>query len=212
MCNKQFKFCDFGSATSEQVDLSLADRNKILECEEEFEKQTTLMYRPPEMIDLYAKRLINHKVDIWMLGCVLYTLAYAQHPFQEGTQLAVVNSRYTIPEDTRFDDKFKGFIQAILIPDPGSRPDINQLIHMLDNYDNLNFALTQPTSTKPKATGPRKKGLDRDITDAEIEEEMRRMREEMAKNPNADFRGKRVAPRAPVQRQAPQVQRAAPPA
>jgi len=98
------------------------------------------MYRPPEMIDLYAKRLINQKVDIWMLGCVLYTLAYAQHPFADSMQLAIVNSRYTIPDDDRFDAKFKGFIQAILIPDPGSRPDINQLIHMVDNYDNMNFS------------------------------------------------------------------------
>ena len=31
MLNKQFKFCDFGSANTQVIDLSLADRNKILE-------------------------------------------------------------------------------------------------------------------------------------------------------------------------------------
>jgi len=41
---------------------------------------------------------------------------------------------------------------------------------------------------------------------------MRKMREELDRNPNKDFRGKRAAPTAPVQRPAPQVQRAAPPA
>jgi AP2-associated kinase len=55
----------------------------MLSCEETFERQTTLMYRPPEMIDLYAKHVIDTKVDVWMLGCVLYTIAYARHPFQD---------------------------------------------------------------------------------------------------------------------------------
>ena len=32
------------------------------------------MYRPPEMIDKYQEYSVNTKVDIWMLGCVLYTL------------------------------------------------------------------------------------------------------------------------------------------
>jgi len=81
MSNRKFKFCDFGSASTEEIDLATADRLKLLECEEVFSSETTLMYRPPEMIDLYSRRLINHKVDIWMLGCVIFTLAYAKHPF-----------------------------------------------------------------------------------------------------------------------------------
>jgi AP2-associated kinase len=50
---------------------------------EEFEKYTTLMYRPPEMIDKYKRFNVSQQADIWMLGCVLYTLCFCQHPFQE---------------------------------------------------------------------------------------------------------------------------------
>lgn len=42
------------------------------------------MYRPPEMCDLYLKYDITEKVDIWMLGCILYTLCFYKHPFVDG--------------------------------------------------------------------------------------------------------------------------------
>jgi AP2-associated kinase len=50
---------------------------------EGFEKNTTLMYRPPEMLDQYSKFDIDFKADIWMIGCILYTLCYAKHPFMD---------------------------------------------------------------------------------------------------------------------------------
>ena len=39
-----------------------------------------MMYRPPEMIDKYLKADVDLKVDIWMLGCVLYTLCFGTQP------------------------------------------------------------------------------------------------------------------------------------
>ena len=36
--------------------------------EEIFETQTTLMYRPPEMCDIYLEYKIDQKVDVWMVG------------------------------------------------------------------------------------------------------------------------------------------------
>ena len=37
---------------------------------EQFEKYTTLMYRPPEMCDIYLGYKVDTKVDIWMLGTI----------------------------------------------------------------------------------------------------------------------------------------------
>jgi len=39
------------------------------------------MYRPPEMADLFLRYDVGEKADIWMLGCVLYTLCFFIHPF-----------------------------------------------------------------------------------------------------------------------------------
>ena len=47
------------------------------------------MYRPPEMADLYLKYKIDENVDIWMLGCVAYTMAFYNHPFLECSKLAI---------------------------------------------------------------------------------------------------------------------------
>ena len=34
------------------------------------QKTTTPAYRAPEMWGLFARQLINEKVDVWALGCV----------------------------------------------------------------------------------------------------------------------------------------------
>ena len=49
------------------------------------------------MIDLYLKYPIDDRVDIWMLGCVLFVLNYHFHPFQEEGKLSIVNAniKYT---------------------------------------------------------------------------------------------------------------------
>jgi AP2-associated kinase len=41
------------------------------------------MYRPPEMFDKYLKMDVDLKADIWMLGCILFTLCFGKQPFQD---------------------------------------------------------------------------------------------------------------------------------
>ena len=47
------------------------------------------MYRPPEMVDLYLRYKINEKVDVWMLGCVAFTMCFYTHPFLDGSKLGI---------------------------------------------------------------------------------------------------------------------------
>ena len=51
--NGKYKLCDFGSASFERVDFAFIDKNEFYKYEEFYEKNTTLMYRPPEMADLF---------------------------------------------------------------------------------------------------------------------------------------------------------------
>ena len=62
----KFKLCDFGSATDQVVQITNAA--SIVMAEEEIQKNTTLQYRAPEMVDLYQKRPIDERVDIWVRG------------------------------------------------------------------------------------------------------------------------------------------------
>ena len=47
----KYKLCDFGSATNAVLDYNTTAKREISKQMEQFEKYTTLMYRPPEMID-----------------------------------------------------------------------------------------------------------------------------------------------------------------
>jgi len=51
--NRNFKLCDFGSSSSKKYDISKVNKSDYHIYEEEFERYTTPMYRPPEMCDLF---------------------------------------------------------------------------------------------------------------------------------------------------------------
>ncbi|CAJ1342910.1 unnamed protein product, partial [Effrenium voratum] len=71
-----WKLLDFGSWSDERTEPGLLDKHALSQLEEQIGKYTTLMYRPPEMVDFYLEFAISEKVDIWMLGCILYTLMF----------------------------------------------------------------------------------------------------------------------------------------
>ena len=75
------KLCDFGSAVFGNVLI----RNQTEKSNEEeiINKETTPAYRAPEMVDLYMRPVLTFKTDMWALGCILYTMCYCCHPFQE---------------------------------------------------------------------------------------------------------------------------------
>lgn len=52
------------------------DRQAIGVLQDQIDRYTTMMYRPPEMVDFYQQYIISEKVDIWMLGCILFTLMF----------------------------------------------------------------------------------------------------------------------------------------
>jgi AP2-associated kinase len=107
----EFKLCDFGSCTARaQVYLSKED---IAAEEERVGKFTTAMYRAPEMVDIYSKALVNEKVDIWALGCILFTTAFFEHPFQTAGNLGIINGKYDIPEANRFSKYIETLLKKI---------------------------------------------------------------------------------------------------
>lgn len=134
---RQFKICDFGSCSRKHVDLRQIPKHEYAALEEEYDKNTTLMYRPPEMCDLYQQHVVSEKVDIWMLGCALYVICFYKHPFAEASKLAITNAAFQIPENQEYSEKMKDFIRLMLTPNPSLRPDIHQVIKILDNYENM---------------------------------------------------------------------------
>ena len=102
-----------------------------------WESTTTLMYRPPEMCDPYKLFKVDEKVDIWMLGCVLFTMAFFKHPFQECMELAIINANFTFPSNSNYSKKLENLIRNLLTPNPDYRQNIFALLGQLENYHNL---------------------------------------------------------------------------
>ncbi|XP_075400673.1 cyclin-G-associated kinase isoform X2 [Tenrec ecaudatus] len=126
------KLCDFGSATtlSHYPDYSWSAQKRAM-VEEEITRNTTPMYRTPEMVDLYSNFPICEKQDIWALGCILYLLCFRQHPFEDGAKLRIVNGKFSIPpSDTRY-TVFHDLIRSMLRVDPKERLSITEVVNQL---------------------------------------------------------------------------------
>jgi serine/threonine protein kinase len=89
------------------------------------------------MADLYKGFQISGKVDMWMLGCILFTLLNNKHPFQNASSLAIVNCRYTFDQDhcKNYPPKFVELCGWLLAQNPIDRPSSSQLQHLLTHWD-----------------------------------------------------------------------------
>lgn len=118
-----FVLCDFGSATARVLN---PNTHGITAVEEEIQKYTTLSYRAPEMVDLYAGLNITTKADIWALGCMLYKLLFFTLPFGEST-LAIQCGTFSIPDNSKYSRGMHQLVKYMLEPDQEKRPSIFQV-------------------------------------------------------------------------------------
>ena len=127
---RNFKLCDFGSASDESFDPKISDEFVKEQNFSNFEKHSTLYYRAPEMCDRYGENIVNEKVDIWSLGCVLYTMVFKEQPFMNSQKLEIINGNYNFPRDEQklYSEKFLDLIRVMLTPNPNDRPNVIQIM------------------------------------------------------------------------------------
>uniref|UniRef100_A0A8C7SQF5 non-specific serine/threonine protein kinase n=1 Tax=Oncorhynchus mykiss TaxID=8022 RepID=A0A8C7SQF5_ONCMY len=121
--NGSYVLCDFGSAS---LKVLLPHKDGVTAVEDEIRKYTTLSYRAPEMINVYAGKAITTKADIWALGCLLYKLCFFSLPFGE-SQVAICEGTFVVPDNSKFSFKLHCLIRYMLEPDHEKRPDIYQV-------------------------------------------------------------------------------------
>ena len=119
-----FKLCDFGSCMECPMLLGANNRAAV---EEDIEKNTTQMYRAPEMVDLYSASALDEKVDVWALGCILYTLAMVTHPFQDAGNLGILGAQYKAADPSICGPGIVEVIGRLLVVDPTARLTIDEL-------------------------------------------------------------------------------------
>jgi len=124
--NGAYKLGDFGSAVIGHVDLKTPEARS--QAEEVIQKTTTQMFRSPEMVDLFMAKRLTQSTDIWALGCCLYSMAFFQNCFEEGSNLAILSSNYKIPEDNPYGEPVVELIRRMLTINYKERADISEVI------------------------------------------------------------------------------------
>jgi serine/threonine protein kinase len=106
------KLCDFGSC--KEGPILLRNANERAEAEESILKETTQMYRAPEMVNLYMRDSLTEKTDVWAMGCVLFSLCFLKHPFQDQSSLAIIAGKYQFPKDSPYPIEINELISRML--------------------------------------------------------------------------------------------------
>ncbi|KAI3905649.1 hypothetical protein MKX01_036558 [Papaver californicum] len=120
-----WKLCDFGSTSTNHKRFERPEEMGLEE--DNIRKHTTPAYRAPEMWDLFRKELMNEKVDIWALGCLLFRICYFKSAFDGESKLQILNGNYRIPEMPKYSSSVTDLIKEMLQSSPDDRPDITQV-------------------------------------------------------------------------------------
>lgn len=125
---------DFGSSVVARR--QIADRYGLQGLIEESERMCTPAYRAPELWDRGIDDILNldERIDVWALGCILYTLMFGQNPFEVvemnggNLKLAIVQSNFNFPADHTYPSELCDFVTFMLNKDETERPFIGQVI------------------------------------------------------------------------------------
>lgn len=91
----------------------------------------TPLYLAPELV---LEQPYNYKVDVWGVGCLLYTLAQLETPFSGGNLVALGRA---IVEDTprplpfAYSVQFLDFVNALMEKKPENRPNMQEALEMI---------------------------------------------------------------------------------
>lgn len=121
-----YKLCDFGSAAT--VSKAPTNTQELRALEADLNRHTTLQYRAPEMVDLYLRRPVDEKSDVWALGVLLYKLCYYTTPFEEHGPLAILNVSYKIPPYPVYSPQMNALIASMLREHGTHRPSVFELL------------------------------------------------------------------------------------
>ncbi|KZS93011.1 hypothetical protein SISNIDRAFT_96449 [Sistotremastrum niveocremeum HHB9708] len=125
-----FKLCDFGSATA-VLSHPPSTLTELKALEADLNRHTTLQYRAPEMVDVFQRRPVDEKSDIWALGVLLYKLCYYTTPFEEHGPLAILNAQFKIPPYPVYSHAMNALIASMLKEHGSQRPSVFDLLNVV---------------------------------------------------------------------------------
>ncbi|KAJ7305848.1 hypothetical protein JRQ81_010214 [Phrynocephalus forsythii] len=117
---------------NDDMEVKIGDFGLATKVEYEGERKKTLCGTPnyiaPEVL---GKKGHSFEVDVWSIGCIMYTLLVGRPPFETSclkeTYIRIKNNEYTIP--THINPIAADLIRRMLRSDPAARPTIDELLN-----------------------------------------------------------------------------------
>ncbi len=96
------------------------------------------MYSPKKIID-DCKYIVNEKVDIWAVGCILFKILFKSQPFQDDKKLIFFTGDYYMPkEEEKYSEKIFDFIRIILTPNQQNKLNVELILKYINNWNQIN--------------------------------------------------------------------------
>ncbi|QIW96383.1 hypothetical protein AMS68_001901 [Peltaster fructicola] len=140
----------------------ITSRALALQVQDQAAEHSTMPYRAPELFDVKTGTTIDTKVDIWSLGCTLYACLVGKSPFEARSEetggslsLCILGGDWRFPDEGPAEAKrgkqrvvddenkpkkedaisepVKDVVRRCLMVEPAERPDIDQLIELVEN-------------------------------------------------------------------------------
>ncbi|CAO3620849.1 unnamed protein product [Cunninghamella blakesleeana] len=129
---------DFGSAIPAKIIIN--NNKEAMQHQDIVNEHSSMPYRSPELMDVKVGSDINEKVDIWSLGCSIFTMAYGESPFEKyvnsqgggSLSLAILNRQFKFPETSSYSSNLNDLISWMMTVDINERPSITQVLQRLD--------------------------------------------------------------------------------
>jgi serine/threonine kinase 16 len=129
----------------------ITSRSLALAVQDEAAEHSTMPYRAPELFDVKTGSTVDTKVDIWSLGCTLYTCLVGKSPFEMRSDetggslsICVLGGDWRFPDEGPQAKKTAGtegegisqsireVVRKCLQVEPADRPDVEELIGIVE--------------------------------------------------------------------------------
>ncbi|XP_050687603.1 serine/threonine-protein kinase PLK1-like [Eriocheir sinensis] len=133
---------------NDEMELKIGDFGLATRIDYEGERKRTLCGTPNYIApEILCKKGHSYEVDVWSIGCILYTMLVGKPPFEtqtlKDTYLRIKKNEYHIP--SRVGPLARSLIQKLLQADPLQRPCVSKIIE--DDFMTMGYIPSRlPTS------------------------------------------------------------------
>ncbi|CAK8671985.1 serine/threonine-protein kinase 16-like [Clavelina lepadiformis] len=133
---------DLGSVAPARVTIRNAKEAQALQ--DLAAERCTMPFRAPELFQVPLHCIIDEKVDIWSLGCILFSLMYLEGPFdqvwlkKDSVALAVQNRNLPFPQTDLYPATYRNLVRRLMDVEPATRPNISWVIEHVEALINDN--------------------------------------------------------------------------